>query len=66
MSIERDYLTEFNAEIIFGKHNSSIAVAIHRFISSCMNSEVVIDFFIIVRMIFSVNWYILRWKRLII
>ena len=55
MSTDLDYLTELRADIILDKHSYSIAVVIHFFISSCMNSDVVIDFFIIVKIMFSEN-----------
>ena len=66
MSIDRDYFTVFKAEISLDRHSSSMAVDMQRFISSCINSDVVIDFLIIVRIMFQVNGYILRWKRRII
>lgn len=66
MSIERDSRTELSAETILERHNSYMAVAIHLLISSCMNSLVVIDFLMMVRIMFSVNWYILRWNFFII
>ena len=58
MSIDLDSLTEFNADTTFERQSSSIAVVIHLFISSCMNYDVVIDFFIMVSIMFSVNWNI--------
>jgi hypothetical protein len=63
ISIDRDSRTEFKALTTFERHSSSTAVAMHRLISSCINSEVVIDFLMMVKMIFSVNWYMRLWKR---
>lgn len=51
ISTDLDYLMEFRARMIFERHSYSMAVEMHFFISSCMNSEVVMDFFIIVRTI---------------
>lgn len=49
---------ELRAVMILGRHNYSIAVVMHLLISSCIKSEVVIDFLMIVRMIFSEKGYI--------
>jgi hypothetical protein len=66
MSTERDSLMELRADIILGRHSSSMAVVIHLLISSCMKSEVVMDFFMIVKMIFSEKGYIRLCSLLII
>jgi len=52
MSIDRDYFTVFKAEISLDRQSSSMAVDMQRLISSCINSDVVIDFLIIVRIMF--------------
>lgn len=52
--------------MILGRDNSSMAVVMHLLISSCIKSDVVIDFFIIVRIMLSENGYIRLWRRRII
>lgn len=66
ISFDRESFTDDRACTILGTQSTSIDVDMHFFISSCINYEVVIDFFITVKTIDSVNGYIFLFNLRII